>query len=97
VADLARAHLLLQRRPQLRRLEVRVGAAVRLVDVDVIGAQRAQRILELPDDLPRRPMVATQPHGVPARLSHALGVEAVTELRRYHPPLAIGRDRMADQ
>jgi hypothetical protein len=42
-------------------------------------------------------MVAPQRARVRARPLHLLGVEAMAELRRHDPPLAIGRDRVPDQ
>ena len=44
-----------------------------------------------------RRAVAAQREGIPGRFLHALGVDAAAELRRHHPSLGTGRDRVTDQ
>jgi hypothetical protein len=97
IPDLAGAHLLLQRLPQPRRGELLGIAAVGLQDVDVVGAQRPQRGVELFDDVPGRPVVASHRPRIPARPADPVGVKAMAELRRHDPLLAIAGDRAPDQ
>jgi hypothetical protein len=97
VADPAGAHLVLQRLPQAGRRELLGAAAVGLEDVDVVGAQRPQGGVELRDDVLGRPVVAAQRPRIPPGLAHPLGVEAMAELRRHHPCVAIARDGATDQ
>ena len=82
VADAARLHLFGQRGPQLRVVEGLAAAGVELVEVDVIGSQRLERGVELPEDLVRLPQL------IPLEGAQV----AVTELGGDEPLLAVTLD-----
>jgi hypothetical protein len=81
---LAAVHQVGQRRQRLLHIGLRVGPVV-LVQVDVVGLQPPQRVLDLGDDPPAR-------RAPPVRgLAHGIG-----ELRREHHVVPAALQRLAD-